>query len=183
MLLDSEAAVIGWQANSFQLNDADGNTYYLNELMGEKGLVIAFICNHCPYVKSIIERLVADAKVLQTKGINFVAINANDYEAYPEDSPAMMKQFAQQHQFYFPYLIDEDQQVAKSFGAVCTPDFFGLNKKGELQYRGRLDNLGIHGDPSKRMPDLINAMSQIADDNVGPTEQMPSIGCSIKWRK
>lgn len=183
MLLDSEAATLGWKATAFNLKDTENTFHNFDELMGEKGLVIAFICNHCPYVKSIIERLVNDAKVLKAKGINFVAINANDYDAYPEDSPDMMKLFAQQHQFIFPYLIDEDQQVAKSYGAVCTPDFFGFNTQGELHYRGRLDNLGIHGNPNERVSELVSAMNQIASSNIGPAQQMPSIGCSIKWRQ
>jgi len=119
VLLDSGSASIGWKATPFALNDADGHTYSLSELQGDKGLVIAFICNHCPYVKAIIERLVNDATALKAKGINFVAINANDFDAYPDDSPPMMKIFSQQHQLSFPYLLDHDQQVAKTYGAIC----------------------------------------------------------------
>ncbi|MFT6390362.1 MAG: peroxiredoxin [Cellvibrionaceae bacterium] len=134
MLLDSNSATLGWQAEPFRLKGADGTAYNLKELQGEKVLVIAFICNHCSYVKAIVNRLVKDASNLHAKGINFVAINANDFTAYTEDSPPMMTVFAHQNHFNFPYLIDEDQQVARTYGAVCTPDFFGFNQIGELQY-------------------------------------------------
>ena len=180
MLLDTPNADLGWQAAPFTLKDPDGEVFSLDGLKGENGTLVAFICNHCPYVQAIIGRLVADAKVLQEEGINVVAINSNDYRYVPADSPPMMKAFAAQHDFNFPYLIDEDQSVGKTYGAVCTPDFFGFNADGELQYRGRLDDARM-GDPSNRTPELLDAMRQIAETGKGPAEQLPSIGCSIKW--
>ena len=180
MLLDTPVADIGWKAAPFTLKDPDGNTYSLDDLKGENGTLVAFICNHCPYVQAIIDRFVADANVLKSEGINVVAISSNDYRYVPADSPPMMKSFAKRHNFSFPYLVDEDQSVGRSYGAVCTPDFFGFNADGELQYRGRLDDARM-GDASNRTPELLNAMRQIAETGKGPAEQIPSIGCSIKW--
>ena len=140
MLLTTPDVQLGWQAQPFSLDDPDGETCHLSDLQNARGLVIAFICNHCPYVQAIADRLAADAKLLQNEGFNIVAINSNDYENYPADSPLMMKRFAAQHGFDFPYLIDEDQSVGKAYDAVCTPDFFGFNAQGQLQYRGRLDD-------------------------------------------
>ncbi len=180
MLLDTPVADIGWKAAPFTLSDPDGKTYSLDELKGENGTLVAFICNHCPYVQAIIDRFVADANVLKSEGINVVAISSNDYRYVPADSPPMMKAFAERHNFSFPYLVDEDQSVGRSYGAVCTPDFFGFNADGELQYRGRLDDARM-GDASNRTPELLNAMRQIAETGKGPAEQTPSIGCSIKW--
>jgi peroxiredoxin len=180
-LLTSPAVKPGWQAQSFELADPDGNRYSLEGLLNDKGLLIAFICNHCPYVKAIADRLAADAKALQQEGINVVAINPNDYHSVPADSPPMMKRFAAEHDFSFPYLIDEDQSVARAYDAVCTPDFFGLNSNGELQYRGRLDDARME-DASERTPELVNAMRQVATTGTGPETQYPSMGCSIKWR-
>lgn len=180
MLLDSPVATIGWKAQHFTLSDPGGKQFSLNDLQGKNGLLIAFICNHCPYVQAIIERLVADAKTLQSEGINVVAINSNDYRQVPADSPPMMTKFAKQHGFSFPYLIDEDQSVARHYGAVCTPDFFGFNAMGNLQYRGRLDDARMD-DASNRKAELLNAMRLIAQTGQGPENQMPSIGCSIKW--
>ena len=131
-------------------------------------------------MQAIIDRLVADANVLKNEGINVVAISSNDYRYVPADSPPMMKAFAERHNFGFPYLVDEDQSVGRTYGAVCTPDFFGFNADGELQYRGRLDDARM-GDASNRTPELLNAMRQIAKTGKGPAEQTPSIGCSIKW--
>jgi len=181
MLLDTPEAEINWSAEDFSLQDPKGNQFQLSDLMGKNGLVIAFICNHCPYVKAVIERFVADAKALQSDGINVVAINANDYSLYPEDSPEMMTKFATEHGFVFPYLIDEDQSVARAYGAVCTPDFFGFNGEGRLQYRGRIDDAGM-GEASHRTPELLDAMRLIAATGTGPEQQSASIGCSIKWR-
>jgi len=180
MLLNSHKVELGWQPQEFSLADASGKRYTLGQLQGEKGLVVAFICNHCPYVKDIIVRLINSAKKLQSQGINFVAISSNDYKYVPEDSPPMMEKFARQHGFTFPYLVDSDQAVAKAFDAVCTPDFFGLNHLGELQYRGRLDDLKYSA-AGQATPELVNAMSQIAQTGRGPDTQNPSIGCSIKW--
>ena len=181
MLLNTPEAEMGWLATQFTLSDPDGKTYQLSELQGENGLVIAFICNHCPYVISIVDRFVTDAKVLQSKGINVLAINSNDYSYVPEDSPDKMRAFSKENGFTFPYLIDEDQSVAKSYGAVCTPDFFGFNKQGELQYRGRLDDARMKNS-STRKTELVDAMIQTADTGKGPTTQHPSMGCSIKWK-
>ena len=134
MLLDTPLCDFGWKAPTFTLADPDGNRHSLDGLMGERGLLVAFICNHCPYVKAVIDRLITDAAALAKDGVNTVAIMPNDYASHPDDSPPRMKAFAQQHGFGFPYLIDETQQVARDWGAVCTPDFFGLNAAGELQY-------------------------------------------------
>lgn len=181
MLLDTPNAEIGWKAMPFTLADPDGKEYNLDDLKGEKGLLIAFICNHCPYVQAIVDRFVADAKVLQDEGINTVAINSNDYSYVPADSPPMMKKFAAQHGFSFPYLVDEGQLTGRQYSAVCTPDFFGFNANGELQYRGRLDDARM-GDARNRKEELLEAMRQIGSTGKGPEEQYPSMGCSIKWK-
>ena len=158
-----------------------GGPYSLDGLMGEKGVLVAFICNHCPYVVAVIDRLVADAAALKTDGVNTVAIMSNDYATYTDDSPDRMLEFAARYGFGFPYLVDETQEVARAWGAVCTPDFFGLNAAGELQYRGRIDDARM-GDASGRTPELLNAMRQVAATGTGPAEQFPSMGCSVKWR-
>lgn len=181
MLLDTPSAEIGWDAKAFELADPDGDLYTLSDLQGENGLLIAFICNHCPYVIKIIDRLVEDSRLLQTAGINIVAINSNDYRYVPEDSPAMMRRFSAKHGFTFPYLVDEEQSVAKMYGAVCTPDFFGFNRAGELQYRGRLDD-ALMGDPAHRQAELLTSMRQIATLGYGAKTQHSSMGCSIKWK-
>ena len=180
MLLDTPICDFGWKAPDFTLKDPDGNSYSLSDYLGEKGVLVTFICNHCPYVQGIGERLAADAQTLMNEGINVLAVMSNDYRFVSTDSPANMKLFAQHYGFPFPYLVDEDQSVGKAYGAVCTPDFFGFNKDGELQYRGRLDSAGM-GDPQNRTPELLNAMRQIAATGPGPREQVPSMGCSIKW--
>jgi len=140
-----------------------------------------FICNHCPYVKAILPRLIADIKELHSLGVNTVAIMSNDPTDYPEDSPENMKKIAQEMVFPFPYLLDETQQVAKTYGAVCTPDFFGFNNQGELQYRGRFDESRKETAPDSTR-DLFKGMKQVAETGLGPKVQIPSIGCSIKWR-
>ncbi len=180
MLLDTPICDFGWQARPFNLADPDGKMHSLDDLMGEKGLLIAFICNHCPYVQAVIDRLVDDAKTLQAEGVNVVAIMSNDYSYVPSDSPANMKKFAARHGMTFPYLVDENQEIGKAYGAVCTPDFFGFNAAGELQYRGRLDDAGM-GRSDNRTPELLNAMRQVAETGHGPQAQIPSMGCSIKW--
>lgn len=181
MLLDTPLCDFGWKAPSFSLAEPDGVVHSTEDLMGKNGLLIAFICNHCPYVHAIIERLVEDAKVLQAEGIGVVALMSNDYRAVPADSPVRMKQFAANHDFSFPYLVDDDQTVGRTYGAVCTPDFFGFNNNAELQYRGRLDDSGMQNS-ANRTPELLNAMQLIARTGHGPEHQMPSMGCSIKWR-
>ncbi len=180
MLLDTPLCEFGWKAKPFALQDFDGKTVKLEEQLGDKGLLVAFICNHCPYVQAIIDRLVADGKTLQSEGVNVVAVMSNDYRYVPEDSPPSMKRFAEHVGMTFPYLVDEGGKVARAYGAVCTPDFFGFNKDGELQYRGRLDSAGMD-DPRNRTPELLNAMRQIAEKGEGPKQQYPSMGCSIKW--
>ena len=182
MLLDTPLCDFGWQAPDFNLADPDGKSYVLADVMGEKGLLIAFICNHCPYVKAIIDRLVADAKALQSEGVGVVAIMPNDYQNVPADSPANMKQFSTENGFSFPYLIDETQSIAKAYKAVCTPDFFGFNPDAALQYRGRLDDIRMNETTDSRKAELLDAMRQIASTGKGPQRQTPSMGCSIKWR-
>ncbi|MEL6819750.1 MAG: thioredoxin family protein [Pseudomonadota bacterium] len=180
-LLDSPICNFGWQAPEFALNDANGRTFSLSQSIGSSGLLVMFICNHCPYVKAIAQRLADDTKMLMDAGVGVVAVMSNSWRHYPEDSPSNMLKFAHKYGFDFPYLVDENQSVAKSYGAVCTPDFFGFNRNGELQYRGRLDNIGIGGDPSNRQTELLDAMAMIAETGEGPKEQVPSMGCSIKW--
>lgn len=182
MLLNTPTVETGWQAQPFTLSDPDGLAHSLTELIGKNGLLIAFICNHCPYVKAIVDRFVADARVLQGEGINVVAIMPNDYQRVSADSPANMKRFATQHGFSFPYLIDEDQSVARAYDAVCTPDFFGFDANGTLQYRGRLDDTRM-GNAANRSADLLEAMRLIAATGRGPDVQHASMGCSIKWRE
>jgi hypothetical protein len=148
---------------------------------GEKGLLVAFICNHCPYVHAVIDRLASDVVLLTAEGIGAVCIMSNDWRDYPDDSPPNMVTFAARHGLTAPYLVDEDQSVARAYGAVCTPDFFGFNAVGELQYRGRIDNVGMRGDPAMRVPELVNAMRMIAATGKGPAVQSASMGCSIKW--
>jgi peroxiredoxin len=171
----------GRSAPDFELPATDGRRYRLSDLRGSRGILVMFICNHCPYVRSVIDRIVRDATALKGLGIGSVAINANDAEAYPDDSFENMKLFAAQHQFTFPYLHDEDQLAARAYGAVCTPDFFGFNADLGLQYRGRLDESGRQVIPDARR-ELFEAMKQIAETGEGPRDQMPSIGCSIKWK-
>ena len=171
----------GTKAISFSLKGIDEKTYNLEEIKGKNGTLVIFICNHCPYVKGVIDRLVKDIIDLQKKGIGCVAIMSNDTENYPEDSFENMKRFSKKNNFTFPYLYDETQEVAKEYGAVCTPDFFGYNKSLELQYRGRLDNAGI-SDEILKDKGLLNAFHQIVKSGKGPKEQKSSMGCSIKWK-
>ncbi|MEM7282563.1 MAG: thioredoxin family protein [Pseudomonadota bacterium] len=180
MLLDTPICDFGWKAPDFTLFDPDGSRFTMREHLSDNGLLVAFICNHCPYVQRIATRLAQDTRRLMSEGIMVLAVMANDYRNYPADSPDQMKRFASDHDFAFPYLVDEDQAVAKEYGAVCTPDFFGLNGAGELQYRGRLDDAKM-GNAEGRTPELLNAMRMIAATGVGPEEQKPSMGCSIKW--
>jgi peroxiredoxin len=172
----------GEKAKDFTLPATDGRTYRLADLKGERGTVVVFICNHCPYVKTIIDRLIRDANDLKPLGVNVVAICSNDAKEYPQDSFANMKRWALEKRFPFPYLHDETQEVARAYGAVCTPDFFGYNADLELQYRGRLDASKTSLVPDARR-ELYEAMKQVAETGRGPAEQVPSMGCSIKWKE
>jgi peroxiredoxin len=169
-------------AENFSLPGTDGKTYSLRDVSGEKGTVILFICNHCPYVIAVIDRLVADARMLMKEGIGFAAICSNDAKAYPEDSFEKMKTFAKAHTFPFPYLHDESQEVARKYGAVCTPDFFGFGSDGKLKYRGRFDEGRTSPPPPGARRELVLAMRQVAENNKVVAGQTPSIGCSIKWK-
>lgn len=170
-----------WKAEDFTLLSVDGNYYDLDKVKGDNGLVVAFICNHCPYVKSIVGKIVREANELRELGVGFVAINSNDSISYPEDSYENMKIFANDHGFTFPYLLDNTQEIAKKYDAVCTPDFFGFNSKLELQYRGRLDSAKKDIIPDAKR-ELFIAMSEIAKTSEFKGEQIPSIGCSLKWK-
>ncbi|MBO0902655.1 thioredoxin family protein [Jiella sonneratiae] len=172
----------GWAARDAELPGVDGKSHRLLDCRGDNGLLVAFICNHCPYVKAVIDRLVRDARDLAAIGIGTVAICSNDAVAYPADSFENMAAFAAAHGFAFPYLHDKDQRVAKDYGAVCTPDFFGFDKDLTLQYRGRIDASRGREAPAGTRRDLYEAMRQIAETGEGPREQIPSIGCSIKWK-
>ena len=180
MLLRTPEMERGTPAPDFTLKDPHGESFTLAGVQTDKGLVVAFICNHCPYVVAVAERMAADAKMLQEEGIGFVAIMSNDYRDYPADAPPRMLEFAEKYGFTFPYLVDEDQSVGKAYGAGCTPDFFGFDGRGTLQYRGRLDDARM-GDATNRTPELLNAMRMIAETGEGPNKQEPSMGCSIKW--
>lgn len=170
-------------AIDFKLPGTDGQEWTLEKCRGENGTLVMFICNHCPYVKAIQDRLVQDTLELQEIGINSVAIMSNDTVAFPDDSLENMQKTAEQFSYPFPYLLDESQEIARAYGAVCTPDFFGYNKDLKLQYRGRLDDTT----PSNKTPDarrdLVEAMKMIADTGKGPEQQTASMGCSIKWRE
>jgi peroxiredoxin len=170
----------GWQAPDFNLQNIDGSMISRDLIMGKNGLLVMFICNHCPYVKAILPRLVEDCRELKMLGIDTVAIMSNDPTDYQEDSFENMQKIAVEMDFSFPYLLDRTQQVAKSYDAVCTPDFFGFNSQAQLQYRGRFDESRKETAPN-RTRDLFNAMKQIAMTSQGPREQIASIGCSIKW--
>ncbi len=172
----------GWKAPDFNLVNVDGNLVSRDLVMGKNGLLVMFICNHCPYVKAIFPRLIHDVSELKMLGVNTVAIMSNDPTVYPEDSIVNMKIIAHEMDFPFPYLLDVSQQVAKDYGAVCTPDFFGFNNQFQLQYRGRFDESRKETAPNSTR-DLLYAMKQTAETGRGPKEQIASIGCSIKWSK
>ncbi len=172
----------GWPAPAFDLPGTDGKRHSLDSARGEKGLLVMFICNHCPYVKAILDRIVRDARELKQVGINCIAIMSNDPSEYPEDSWDNMVRIAREMDFPFPYVLDETQAVAKAYGAVCTPDFFGFNSHMALQYRGRLDASRKEAAPADVPRDLFLAMTQVAQSGRGPADQTPSIGCSIKWK-
>jgi len=170
-------------AVDFTLSGVDGEIWTLEKARGEKGLLVMFICNHCPYVKAIRDRIVRDTRALRDEyGVNSIAIMCNDPSLYEEDSFENMQKVAKEYDFPFPYVIDETQKVAKAYGAVCTPDFFGYNANLELQYRGRLDESKKQAADSSVRRDLFEAMVQVAKTGRGPVEQIPSMGCSIKWK-
>ena len=180
--METPVCDFGWKALDFSLKGTDAKTYTLEDIRGPRGTLVMFICNHCPYVKAILDRLVRDAKELQDSGIGVIAIMANDPNEYAEDSFDNMAVVAGDNGFTFPYVIDETQDVARAYDARCTPDFFGFNAELELQYRGRLDASGKEAAPDARR-ELFEAMAQVAETGKGPAQQTASIGCSIKWRE
>ncbi|NEV62285.1 thioredoxin family protein [Thiorhodococcus minor] len=182
MAAETPVCDFGAPAPDFSLPGVDGKTRTRDDCKGERGLLVMFICNHCPYVQAVRDRLVRDARELAELGIGCVAISSNDVADYPEDSFDNMKRVAQEYAFPFPYLYDESQEVAKAYGAVCTPDFFGYNADLGLQYRGRLDASRKEAAAADVRRDLFEAMKQVAETGKGPKDQIPSIGCSIKWR-
>lgn len=181
--VETPVCEFGKPAIDFSLPGVDGKTWTLRECTGSRGLLVMFICNHCPYVKAIRERIVRDTLQLQDYGIGSVAIMSNDPADYPEDSFENMRRVAEEFAFPFPYLFDETQEVARAYGALCTPDFFGYNADLALQYRGRLDASRRQMAPPDARRELFEAMVQVAQTGQGPKEQIPSMGCSIKWRE
>ena len=172
----------GWTAAAFELEGIDGRKHRLADLKGAKGTLVMFICNHCPYVKAVISDVVKDAAALAGEGVAAVAVMPNDTEAYPADSFDNMKLFAREHGFGFPYLIDRTQEVARGYGAVCTPDFFGYDRDLKLVYRGRLDSSGRSSDPDAPR-ELFTAMTEVARNGRAPAVQHAAVGCSIKWKR
>lgn len=172
----------GWKAEDARLPGTYGQTHSILDQAGQNGLLVAFICNHCPYVIAVIDRMVHEANALKEHGIGFVAISSNDVQTYPQDSPEKMVEFAKAYALPFHYLYDESQDIARAYGAVCTPDFFGFNANMELQYRGRLDDSRQKGTGADVQRDLFNAMVAVAKTGQGPQDQIPSMGCSIKWK-
>jgi peroxiredoxin len=181
MAAETPVCNFGEPARPFDLPGTDGKRYTLEDVRGPKGTLVMFICNHCPYVKAVLDRIIRDANDLKEHGIGVVAINANDPAAYPDDSFDNMKRLANARQLPFPYLFDESQEVARAYDAVCTPDFFGYNADLELQYRGRLDASKTTPVPGA-IRELYEAMVQVAETGRGPEQQIPSMGCSIKWK-
>ena len=182
-LTETPICNFGEKAKNFELLSTENKKISLDNIKGKNGILIMFICNHCPYVKAVIKDIVKDAKYLETLGIKSAAIMSNDVKNYPEDSFENMISFSKTHNFTFPYLIDKTQEVAKKYGAVCTPDFFGYNKNLELQYRGRIKELKNLKPVGKGDSDLNVAMNLIATSGKGPKNQIPSMGCNIKWFK
>lgn len=172
----------GAPAVDFTLPGVDGRNWSLSDCVGDNGVLVMFICNHCPFVKAIRERLAEDCRELAQHGVGTVAIMSNDPTDYPDDSFDNMRKVAEEFDFPFPYLMDETQEVAKAYGAVCTPDFFGYNKNLKLQFRGRLDASGTKPATEGARRELLDAMIQVAETGTGPDEQIPSVGCSIKWK-
>jgi peroxiredoxin len=182
VMLTTPKMNMDWRAEDFNLLGTDGARYTLSRVKGRRGLVVMFICNHCPFVQAIAKKLADDVRKMQEAEIGVAAIMSNDTKEYPEDSFENMKVFAQHHGFTFPYLFDETQEVARAYGAVCTPDFFGFNRDLLLKYRGRFDSSGKEAS-RKSEHDLLNAMQMIAETGEGPENQYSSIGCNIKWRQ
>lgn len=180
--METPVCDFGWPAPDFDLPGVDGRRYRLADVTGPNGVLVMFICNHCPYVKSVIHRIIRDVAELRELGVGAVAIMANDPTEYPEDAFDQMQRLARELDFPMPYVIDETQAVAKAYGAVCTPDFFGFNARLALQYRGRLDESRKETAPEGVRRDLFEAMKQVAQTGRGPAEQIPSMGCSIKWK-
>lgn len=180
--LETPVCDFGAPAPDFSLPGVDGRIWTRDRCRGERGLLVMFICNHCPYVKAVRERIVRDARDLQALGIGCVGIMSNDPSEYPEDSFENMKRVAEDDGFPFPYLLDEDQAIARAYGAVCTPDFFGYDAGLGLQYRGRLDASRKETAPAGARRDLFEALRQVAETGRGPQDQIPSMGCSIKWK-
>lgn len=180
--LETPICDFGWKAVDFSLPGVDGKRYSLAQVAGPNGLLVMFICNHCPYVKAVIHRIVRDVRELAEQGIGAVAIMSNDPADYPEDSFENMRRLALELDFPMPYVLDETQAIARAYGAVCTPDFFGFNRQLELQYRGRLDESRKQTAPEGVRRDLFEAMQQVAQTQRGPEVQIPGMGCSIKWR-
>ena len=181
MASTSSSVALGWPAASFDLPGIDGRRHTQETARGPNGLLVMFICNHCPYVRAIAGKLVRDTAELASLGVGSIAIMSNDATTYPEDSFDNMKTFAAEHGFGFPYVVDESQEVARAYDAVCTPDFFGFGRDLTLAYRGRLDASGRSPDPTARR-ELFDAMAAVARTGRAPVDQHPSIGCSIKWR-
>lgn len=172
----------GWPAPQLSLPGTDRKVHSFEDVAGPNGTLVMFICNHCPFVLAIIDRIIRDAKDLQALGIGVVGICSNDAKQYPADSFENMQLMSQKNDFPFHYLHDESQSVAKAYDAVCTPDFFGFNRDATLQYRGRLDASRMQPAPDGQRRDLFEAMKQVAETGLGPGEQFPSMGCSIKWK-
>ena len=183
MAVSPPPAELGIPAPDFRLPGTDGKTYSLADVAGPNGTVVVFMCNHCPYVKGVLDRMIADAKALADIGVGFVGISANDVVTYPEDSFDNMKLLAEEKRLPFPYLHDETQAIARAYKAECTPDFFGLDADGHIQYRGRLDEGRKDPPPPGAKRELLEAMRMVAETGKAPSEQIPSIGCSIKWRE
>ena len=182
MAAQSAPAELGSYAPDFELRGVCGQVWTRDACVGPNGLLVMFICNHCPYVQAVLDRIVRDARELQAAGVGVVAISSNDVAAYPEDSFDKMQQLWREKALPFPYLYDESQDVARAYGAVCTPDFFGYNRALELQYRGRLDSSGRQPAPADAKRELRDAMLMVVASGRGPAVQTPSIGCSIKWK-
>ncbi len=182
MAAQASVCDFGWKAVDFELKGTDARTYRLADIRGPKGTLVMFICNHCPYVTAAIDRIVGDVRALKAHGIGAIAIMSNDIQSYPADSFDNMKRWAEQLDFPFPYVIDETQDVARAYDAVCTPEFYGFNAGLELQYRGRLDQSRKAAAEGARR-EMFEAMARIAETGKGPKHQYPSIGCSIKWRE
>ncbi|MFQ5765413.1 MAG: thioredoxin family protein [Rhodospirillales bacterium] len=180
--METPVCDFGSKAPDFSLTGIDGKTYGLADVQGPKGTLVMFICNHCPYVRAIASNLADDVKALQAEGIGAIGVMPNDPVISPGDSFDKMKDFAGQHGFTFPYVIDETQDVARAYGAVCTPDFYGFNTALELQYRGRFDASGREPAPPGSPRELLDAMRAVAETGRGPEKQTPSVGCSVKWR-